>query len=87
MVARRAQIEDELEAGEGARHEMVGRAGGALVGVIDNYDGVVGEVRDGERDAVILIGEGVAAIVEVGADAGGSMARPRGRRGSPCRGR
>ena len=59
-----------LETGYRAGDEIVGGAGGALVGVVDNDDGVVGEVRDRERDAVILVGEGVAAVVEVGANAG-----------------
>src|SRR5271166_3551127 len=72
VVAGRAQIEDELEAGEGARDEAVGGTRGAFVGVVDDDDGVVGEMRDGQRDAVVLIGEGVAAVVEVGADARGT---------------
>ena len=71
MIARGAQVQNQFEVGEGARDQAVGGAGGAFVGVVDDDDGVVGEVRDGECEAVVLIGEGVAAVVEVGADARG----------------
>ncbi len=72
VIARGAEIENQFEVGEGARDEVVGGAGGALVGVVDDDDGVVGEVIDGEREAVVLIVKGVAAVVEVGADARGT---------------
>ena len=61
-----------LKPGQRAGDEIVGGAGGAFVGVVDYDDGVVGEMRDCERDAVILIGERMAAVVEVRADACGS---------------
>ena len=72
MVSRGAQIEDEFEAGDSARDELVGGAGGAFVGIVDDDEGVVGEIRKRARDAVVLIAKGVAAVVEVGADAGGT---------------
>ncbi len=77
MIARGAQIENQIEALQRARDQVVGGAGGAFVGVVDDDYGVVGEVRDGEREAVVLIVKTVAAVVEVGADA----------RGGPWRGR
>jgi hypothetical protein len=69
MVSGGAQIEDEFEAEHGARDESARRAGGALVGVVDDDDGVVGEMGKCESEAVVLIAKGVAAVVEVGADA------------------
>src|SRR6266404_6186183 len=72
MVSRGAQIEDEFEAGDRARDQLVGGAGGAFVGIVDDDEGVVGEIRKRARDAVVLIAKGVAAVVEVGADAGGT---------------
>src|SRR5713226_6723981 len=69
MVSGGAQVEDEFQAGNGARDELIGRAGGAFVGVVDDDDGVVGEMGERERDAVVLIAKGMAAVVEVGADA------------------
>ena len=72
VIAGRAQVEDELEAAQGSCDEVVSGAGGAFVGVVDDYYGVVGEVRDGEGDAVVLIAKRMAAVVEVGADASGT---------------
>lgn len=72
MIAGRAQIEDEFEGGQGARDEAVGGASGAFVGVVDDDDGVVGEMGECECDAVILIAKGMAAVVEVGADGRGA---------------
>ena len=72
VITRGAQIQNQFEALQGARDQMVGGAGGAFVGVVDDDDGIVSEMRDGERDAVVLILKGVAAVVEIGADARGS---------------
>ena len=72
MIAGRAQIEDEFERGQGARDESVGGASGAFVGVVDDDEGVVGEPGECECDAVILIAKGMAAVIEVGADACGT---------------
>jgi hypothetical protein len=72
VIARRAQVEDQFEAVQSAGDEVVGGAGGALVGIVDDYHGVVGEVRDCHRDTVVLIAKGVSAVVEVSADACGT---------------
>jgi hypothetical protein len=70
MVSRGAQIEDEFEAGDRAGDELVGGTCGAFVGIVDNDDGVFGEIGKRERDPVVLIAKRVAAVVELGADAG-----------------
>ena len=72
MIARRAQIEHQLEAGHHPREERIGGARFALVGVIDDDERVVGEGGQGILQALELIGEAVAAIEEVGADARGT---------------
>jgi len=72
MIAGRAQIEDEFERGKGTRDEAVGGASGAFVGVVDDDEGVVGELGECECDAVILIAKGMAAVVEIGANARGT---------------
>src|SRR4029077_4663346 len=72
MVSRGPQVEDQFEAGDGAGDQLVGGAGGAVVCIVDNDYGVVGEPGKRERDAVVLVAKGVAAVVEVGADAGGT---------------
>ncbi len=72
MIAGGAQIQNQFEALQSARDQVVGGAGGAFVGVVDYDYRVVGEMRDGEGYAVVLIVKGVAAVVEVGADARGA---------------
>ena len=72
MIARSAQIEHQLEARHHPRKERVGGARLALVGVVDDDEGVVGEGGQGILQALELIGEAMAAIEEVGADAGGT---------------
>ena len=72
MIAGRAQIEEEFEAGQGTCDEVVGGASGAFVGVVDDDEGVVGEPGECECNAVKLIAKGMAAVIEVGADARGT---------------
>ena len=69
VIAGRAQVEDEFEAGNSARYQIVGGASDAFVGIVDDYDSVVGEMRKSEGHAVVLIAKRMAAVVEVGADA------------------
>src|SRR5580704_5055888 len=42
VIAWGTEIENQFEVGEGARDEVVGGAGGAFVGVVDDDDCVVG---------------------------------------------